>query len=639
MISKLMHQFKSPQLRLLLVLLLALILRTINLGELAYMHDELSVLSRVNYSSFSELIEQGVIPDFHPPLVQVAMFYWVKIVGWNEWIVKLPFIIMGILSVYFTYWIGRKWFSENTGIAAAVFMACSEQALQYTQIIRPYGSGVFLGLLLVISFIKGFEEENTSIKFKLLFSVLLALCGYNHHFSLVFAGVFGILALLLIRKKDFLSYVLFCVLGALLYLPNVSIFLKQMSYGGIGEWLGKPSNNFIYVYFNYLSHYNAVLLSLLALCLLASFVYFFSVNGSFKRHLFICIALFFIPFLLAFIYSLKVNPVIQFSTLYFSAPFLILGLFSFLTFIKIKPIFINIGLIAIVVVMLSTLVYSRNYYGIMAHQPMERYTQLSYEALKKYPTKKVLINTENWFIDFYQQKNKTPFKFESFHQKGYTENDFINWLNTGNETYFIGANLPENWTILAKYYFPYVFKKEFGFTYEWFLFSKKPLKSEFEPIFSEAANKENKWEIKGMAAENGSQEITAALESDLVKTFNISEIIKNRNYYLALTAEIKLKEKIEDALLVESIEPVYGGEAYDWRAASFKEQINCNDTLHWQPIGMMNRVNIIYSSDNLLRNSRLKTFIWNNKKGHFLVRNFKLSIYEGNKEVFKLYYE
>ena len=99
MISTLMLRLKSPQLRLLIVLLLALILRTLNLGELAYMHDELSVLSRVKYSSFSELIEQGVIPDFHPPLVQVAMFYWVKLVGFNEWIVKLPFIIMGILSV------------------------------------------------------------------------------------------------------------------------------------------------------------------------------------------------------------------------------------------------------------------------------------------------------------------------------------------------------------------------------------------------------------------------------------------------------------------------------------------------------------------------------------------------------------
>jgi len=639
MIAKVRGLMNNPSYMLMFILAVAILLRIINIGNLAYMHDELSALNRLEFPNFSDLIKYGVMPDGHPPLIQVFLFYWVKLVGWNEWIVKMPFILMGIFSVYFVYWIGRKWFSENTGIIAATFMSCSEQALQYSQIIRPYGSGVFLCLLLVISFIKGFENGNSSLKFKFLFSILLALCGLNHHFSLVFAGFFGVVAILLIRKNEISNYILFCALGALLYLPNITIFLKQMSYGGVGEWLGKPTNDYLLNYLNYLSHYNILLFSLLSFCIFGSILYFFFGNSHFKKRVIVCFALFLLSFLLAFVYSIKVNPILQFSTLYFSTPFLILGIFSFLEWIKIKPIYLNIGATVVIIAMISTLVYSRNYYGIMAHQPMERYTQLSFEAVKKYSTKKILINTENWFIDFYQRKNKMPFKYESFHQKGLSEYDFKKWLTEGNETYFIGANLPENWTILATYYFPYVIKKEFGFTYEWFLFSKKPFNNVFKPVFNETATVENKWEIKGNETEKGVQEITSALESDLVKSFNISEIIKNRNYYLAITAEIKLNEKIEDALIVESIEPIYGGKAYDWRAASFKEQLNCNDTINWQPVGIMNRVNIIYSSDNLLKNSRLKTFIWNNKKGHFLVRNFKIRIYDGNAEVFKLYYE
>jgi len=628
---------KSSQLILFGILILAAILRLLNIGNVAYMHDELSALSRLDFNSFSELIEKGIKPDAHPPLVQVALYYWVKLVGWNEWIVKMPFVLMGICSVYFVYWIGCKWFSKNAGIAAAAFMACSEQALQYSHIIRPYGSGVFLCLLLVIFFIKGFESKNPSIIYRILFSILLALCGLNHHFSLVFAGVFGLLALLLIEKKDFLKYTLFCFLGALLYLPNLPLFLKQMSYGGVGEWLAKPEVDFIYNYFNYLSHYNVVLLGFFALCLLCSAIYSLKGDAAFKKHLIVCIILFIAPFLLAYIYSIKVNAILQFSTLYFSAPFLILGIFSFLNFIKIKPLYFNSVLLILVLVMISTLVYTRNYYGLMANQPMERYTKLSFDYSKKYPTNKILINTENWFIDFYKKKNNLPFAYESFYDKDVKEKDFLNWLKKGNETYFIGANLPENWTILATYYFPYIIKKEFGFTYEWFLFSKKPFKNEFEPIFSETASKENKWEVKGIESEKGVNEINSTFESDLVKTFDVSELIKNRNYYLAITAEIKLKEKTEDAFLIQSIEPIIGGEPYDWRAAAFREQVDCNDTLNWQPIGLMNRVIILYPSYNLIKNSRLKTYFWNSKKANFLVRNLKLRIYQGNEEVYKLY--
>jgi 4-amino-4-deoxy-L-arabinose transferase-like glycosyltransferase len=631
--------FKSQRIILFLILIIATILRTINIGKIAYMHDELSVLSRLDYNSFSELIRKGVLPDFHPPLVQVFIFYWVKVVGYQEWIVKLPFIIMGISSVYFIYWIGRKWFSENTGIAAAAFIACSEPAIQYSQIIRPYGSGLFFCLLLIITFIKGFEENIQNKKYKYLFSVSIALCGYNHHFSLVFAGLFGLFAILLLPKNKILDYLLFCSLGFILYLPNIYIFLKQMSYGGIGEWLGKPSKYFIIEFFRYFSHFNIFILLLLFISLLISIIYIYRYNKTERKHLFICLIIFSSSYLLAFLYSIKVNPILQYSTLFFSTPLMFIGIFSFLKYIKIYKIIFNLSIILLMVCLSFTLIYSRNYYELMSDQPMERYSNLTFKATKEYPNSKVLINTESWFINFYQTRNKIPFKFETFHQKGITDYQFLNWLKSGNSNYFIGANLPENWILLAKYYYPYILKKEFGYTYEWFLFSKILTKSLFEPIYENVANKNNNWEIKSDKINLNIYEIAKETKTDIIKTFNLSEIINNRNYYLSISAEIKLKNKTEDAILVESIEPEYGGEPYDWRGASFKNQINLNDTVNWQPVGIMNRVKIIYSSDNLLKNSILKVYVWNNKKANFLIRNFKLSIYNGNKDVFKLYYE
>ena len=67
----------------------------------------------------------------------------------------------------------------------------------------------------------------------------------------------------------------------------------------------------------------------------------------------------------------------------------------------------------------------------------------------------------------------------------------------------------------------------------------------FWNLVKKTANKENKWEIKGIAAEKGAQEITAALESDLVKTFNIYILptILKKAFVLKILDEIKKNSK------------------------------------------------------------------------------------------------
>lgn len=49
----------------------------------------------------------------------------VKILGLNEWVVRLPSAIAGIIAVYLTYLIGRKLYSERVGLSAALLLAIS----------------------------------------------------------------------------------------------------------------------------------------------------------------------------------------------------------------------------------------------------------------------------------------------------------------------------------------------------------------------------------------------------------------------------------------------------------------------------------------------------------------------------------
>ena len=65
----------------LMVLGFSVVLRFWNFFEIPFTHDEYSSLRRAQYSSFHELIEEGVSHDTHPPRGQIFYFFWVKLGG------------------------------------------------------------------------------------------------------------------------------------------------------------------------------------------------------------------------------------------------------------------------------------------------------------------------------------------------------------------------------------------------------------------------------------------------------------------------------------------------------------------------------------------------------------------------------
>ena len=97
---------------LVLILVVAAGLRFFNYAEIPFTHDEFSALSRLHYTDFSTLISEGVMPDGHPAGIQVFLYYWVRLFGPEEWIVKLPFTIFGLLSVWLVYKIASRWFNQ-----------------------------------------------------------------------------------------------------------------------------------------------------------------------------------------------------------------------------------------------------------------------------------------------------------------------------------------------------------------------------------------------------------------------------------------------------------------------------------------------------------------------------------------------
>jgi 4-amino-4-deoxy-L-arabinose transferase-like glycosyltransferase len=210
----------------------------------------------------------GVLTDTHPDGVQVFIYYWIQLFGTTEWIIKLPFLLMGIAAIFYFYKLGKLWYNESIRLFGAAFMAGTQYMIIYSLMARPYVSGLLLTLLMVYYWSKMIKESQVKfIRNTILFVLFGTISTYNHHFSLFFTGLVLLVGLFYIPKEKIKIYLLSGLIIGLLYLPLLSIFFLQLGKGGVGEWLRAPSNDwliqFIYFAFNY---------SLLVIILLISIV-------------------------------------------------------------------------------------------------------------------------------------------------------------------------------------------------------------------------------------------------------------------------------------------------------------------------------------------------------------------------------
>ena len=482
------HQKQKPFPYLLLfILCLGAGLRFWNYGELPFTHDELSMMARLQFHSFADLIEKGVKPDGHPAGVQVFMWFWIQLFGQTEAAVKFPFILMGIGSIYMGYLVGKRWFSESTGILTAVFLACLQYSITLgSQIARPYASGLLLALALVWTWTKLiFPEENKTPKITdfVAFSVLGVLNCYNHHFSLLFTGIIVASGFLYWQHISLKAYLLAVIGIGILYLPHLSIFLYQLSVGGIG-WLSKPDGYFFWYYFTYVFHFSSPLLLWVIGVTIAGIFLKYNKKISFNKTVFGKRALLFtwfsLPLLLGFAYSVCVSPILQASMLLFSFPFLLIFLFSFYEW-KNWTLWAISGIS--IALCTYTLIIDRQQFNVMYHQPFKQYHAFGAEIKnQKKETVKIILNVNPVYQRYYDTISCNPVL--PFQPLADVAKDIKTWklyLAGLTESDLVLGGAPREYLLSATEIFPHLLHKEEGFTYEEYHLSKSPSSSVLSP--------------------------------------------------------------------------------------------------------------------------------------------------------------
>ena len=462
------------------IMVVAAVLRLWKLGQVPFMHDEFSAFTRLHYDSFLDLIRDGVAPDAHPAGVQVFLYYWVKIVGWNAFWVKLPFALMGIGSVYLIYIIGRQWFNRTVGLLSAAFFGVSEFTIFYSQLARPYSAGLFFVLLQVYFWNRVlFDTKKPTTWLWVGFALSSWLAAMMHAFSIAQAGLVFLTGLFFVTKERRKGYWLSGLAALALFSPNLPIFYRQLFLnGGVGGWLSAPKSTFLLDFLEYTMNYDYLFIFATGIIIILPFILGKWEKGKAAMR-WVGGAWFAIIFGLAFVYSLVREPIIQFSTLLFCYPFLLIVLFSFHKSRTMSTLQKAITVAALLFVGIVSLINTRDYYHNMYHQGYDGIAanmgvdNASYGNQIHFATVTGIREAAEYYQEPLGIENRSVFDRDN------TLADVHQWFDEHRETPMLGFGWTDYagpvWEVTAVGNYPYLIEKRDWFTSRYLTLSKTPI--------------------------------------------------------------------------------------------------------------------------------------------------------------------
>lgn len=173
---------------LLFVLVPGILLRLIYLGSLVLYWDEPLHSIRIDALSFYDV----VIFNNASALFALLVHFLLPL-GKIEIMARMPSLIAGILSIWVVYHLGRRLFSERTGLWAAAFTAFSPYLIRYSQYARAYSVFLLFCLAAALFFYEALEHGKE--KHWMLFALFLLLAAYTHLSGLLLIPAWGLFLL------------------------------------------------------------------------------------------------------------------------------------------------------------------------------------------------------------------------------------------------------------------------------------------------------------------------------------------------------------------------------------------------------------------------------------------------------------
>jgi len=225
--------------KILSILIFSFFLRIISINQ-SFWLDEATSASVVKDFKLLDIITKFAPGDFHPPFYYLSLKMWSSIFPFfgNEISLRMFSVLLGVLSVYFLYKIGKLMIDEKFGLVVSLLLAISPLHLYYSQEARMYVMETFFVILCFYYYLTNINKEK--IVNWVLLSLSLVLLGFTDYLPLCIIPVFFIHSFLTKRKKEWYLSLLFSmaplIISFVIWLP---FFTKQLV-GGLSVATNSP---------------------------------------------------------------------------------------------------------------------------------------------------------------------------------------------------------------------------------------------------------------------------------------------------------------------------------------------------------------------------------------------------------------
>jgi len=236
-------KLKREEVSLAAILLLALVLRLINLGSRNLWYDEaFAVLyaeksfSAILYGTITPI--EGAAADVHPLLYYFFLHLWMGLFGQSSFIVRLPSVIFGLASIVLAFSIGQQLFDPGAGLLAAAITAIAPFHINYSQENRMYSLLCFLSLLTVYFFVRCWQRNGYGNWLGFILAATLSL--YTHNLAFLVILALDLFVLLTQRWRLLKPLIISHLAFGLLFLPWFTIVFSQFGKVRQAYWVPRP---------------------------------------------------------------------------------------------------------------------------------------------------------------------------------------------------------------------------------------------------------------------------------------------------------------------------------------------------------------------------------------------------------------
>lgn len=217
---------------LVLLIILGSIERIYGIDRQSLWSDELYAVI-ASYKPHYADVWQLMLGDSHPPGYLTFMYWTLPLTGYSDFGIRLHALVFGIVWIPLVFWLGRRWFSVNTGLLAAAVIASAYNAVYYSQEARAYTMLIAFNLLNLICFFEILFTENKLRRYVVGFIVANVAMLYLHYTGFVFLSaeilLYALLWIMGQRRGSIREALVLFGIPLLLYTPWLGVMYANLT--------------------------------------------------------------------------------------------------------------------------------------------------------------------------------------------------------------------------------------------------------------------------------------------------------------------------------------------------------------------------------------------------------------------------